>query len=244
MIPEKLLRRLDVEVRRAGARTAVLLTRDVIDYFADIARVTDRVEMGGFVLGKVRTNYAAVFVFHDYVQTRNVSDYPELSFVPDEESVEEVIALLQAGKYDALAIMHTHPDEGGPSPEDLGLNRIFGDFLWYDILRDITPLPLEKIAVPGFLVIDGDLPAVVAYAYRAPFVLAAAVGDQMRSCASMALRDFASGKYCEKLVEFTMLKALVGELENADFYIDTIRNCQMAALPLKRLEELLPLEAP
>ena len=244
MIPERIIRRLDEEARRAGVRTAVLLTRDVIDYFADIARGTDRVEMGGFVLGKVRTNYAAVFVFYDYVQARNVSDYPELSFVPDEESVEEVIALLQAGKYDALAIMHTHPDEGGPSPEDLGLNRIFGDFLWYDILRDITPLPLEKIAVPGFLVIDGDLPpilpAVVAYAYRAPFILAAAVGEQMISLVSVALPDFKSGKYCEKLVEFTMLKASVGKLKNVDFYIDTIRNCQMAALPLKRLEELLP----
>jgi len=247
MIPEKLLRELDEEARRAGVRTAVLLTRDVIDYFADIARVTDRVEMGGFVLGKVRTNYAAVFVFYDYVQARNVSDYPELSFVPDEESVEEVLALLRAGRYDAVAMMHTHPDEGGPSPEDLGLNRIFGDVLWLDVLRRTVPLPREKVAVPGFLVIDGDLPpilpAVVAYAYKAPFVLAAAVGERIVSRTSVALPDLKSGKYCEKLVEFTTLKASVGKLKNVDFYVDTIRNCQMAALPLKRIEELLSPEA-
>jgi len=242
MIPEKLLRELDEEARRAGVYTVILLTRDIIDYFVDVARVTDGVEMGGFLLGRVFKKSCIALVFYDYVQARNVSSTPETEFDPDDESLREVYSMLVEGKYDVVAMVHTHPDEGAFSSIDLGSAREFSEKVVKQlrILGRLRELGVEKLTIPGFLVSDGGHPELYAYTYGEPFVLALLVDTKTLYTKSLFLYDV------DKKYYFHLIKMLLlfhkPEPEVKDYILKAISGCYYASVDISKLEKLLPPE--
>ena len=190
MITEEILSQLeDIAVEYLGdyydeprRRHVFAVTRDVVDYFTDVARVTDRVEMGGVLLGKIyRRKSCYVTIFYDYVQIRNVAESPETRYVPDESSLREVFSLIRGGRYDVFTSMHTHPDEAVFSPADIV--RAFVDFRY---LREKMRLPRELknyvesgYVVPSFLVTDGYHPLLLMYSSYGSAFVAALILDEM-----------------------------------------------------------------
>jgi len=243
--------------RREGTRNVVVVTRDVVDYFTDIARATDRVEMGGFLLGRFLSNHARIFLFHDYVQARNVSEDPEVSYLPDREAADEVFALLREGRYDAVSVMHTHPDEAAFSDSDLSAGRSFAEETWEimesskypeDLWKEIRTEVLSKrpcLYVPNFLVTGGYNPVLYVYAYATPFIFTAAADGRGVSSWYKSKRLCSEfGEHC-KFLEKRVLRAVeLGLISERDYayILDCIYDCYFVAIPIKRLEKLLPPE--
>jgi len=242
MISEKLFRRVDRVAREERVRTAILLTRDVIDYFVDVARVTDRVEMGGFVLGKVWKGYATVLAFYDYVQVRNVSSTPEKAFLPDEESKEEVYRMIIEGRYDVFAEMHTHPDESGFSAADLLSCRQFSEKTGKSLLmklKKFRELGIKELAFPDFLVSDGKRPLLQAYTYKVPFVFVG-IADRRLFYVRSRLLSRTDKAYFKFLTEDALRLADKFEvLVTLDYIMDTISHCYYVVIRIEDLEKFL-----
>ena len=203
MITEETLRVLeDIAVEDLGGyyseprrRHVFAVTRDIVDYFTDVARVTDRVEMGGALLGKIyRRKSCYVTVFYDYVQIRNVAENPEITYEPDKSSLREVFSLVRSGRYDVFTLMHTHPDEAVFSPAD-----VVGAFLNFRyFFREKMRLPRELknyvesgYLVPSFLVTDGYHPLLLIYSsFGLTFVAALVLDDMIVSRTSEPLRKW------------------------------------------------------
>ena len=248
MISEELFRRLDKQAQEIpGLKHIFLITKDIVDYFTDIARVTDRVEMGGFLLGKLWINHSIIYAFYDYVQVRNVSPEPETSYTPDPTSKREVMRLFKEGRYDIGAIMHTHPDDSAFSSPDLTSAR-FAELFDFDALRRKFGRWLEEMrpgraASPGFLVTGGAEPTLYCYAYNTRFELVAIADDHIVKRLSEYLASAAYNHYkllmreAEIVVERERKRGLIPpDLETLR---ETIMDTWFVGIPLRELEWLL-----
>jgi len=243
VISEDTLRKIDRWMRNWGLDYAIIVTRDIVDYFTDIARATDRVEMGGFLLGKLWMNHAAFYIYHDFVQVRNVSSTPENSYIPDPNSTVEVAWMVREGKYDVLAVMHTHPDDAAFSVVDLVSLRTFR-FHVPPALRSRLPPDLvtergaSQGAYPGFLVADGESPTLYCYTYDLPFYFAAVEdGRIIYDDTSVRLfdEDPSYYKYLERCVE----KGIVKVGKPIDFVRWTLFFTHFVKVPINELEKRL-----
>lgn len=138
----------------------VKIDRDIIEYFLDLAKMTDNVEKGGILLGesfffteeaeekghkleKVEfkgKNELIGEYYYDYIQCRNVAGDRENYFLPAEGCAREVNSQIEQGTYNTWADVHTHPDESLPSALDFKKIREYykkGD--WDSIEFNITP---------------------------------------------------------------------------------------------------------
>ena len=240
MISEDTLRMIDRVAKSWERDFVIIITRDIVDYFTDIARVTDRVEMGGFLLGKLWMNHAAFYIYHDFVQVRNVSPTPEDSYTPEPNSEVEVARMVWEGKYDVLAMMHTHPDDSAFSVADLVTLRTFHVYV-PPALRSRLPPDLvterggSQGAYPDFLVADGESPALYCYTYNLPFYFAAVEdGDIIHSEPSVSLFEdaFTYYRYLKRLVEEGIVK--VGK--PIEFVKQTLYSTHFVKVPIEELE--------
>ena len=248
MISEELFRRLDKQAQEIpGLKHIFLITKDIVDYFTDIARVTDRVEMGGFLLGKLWINHSIIYAFYDYVQVRNVSPEPETSYTPDPTSKREVMRLFKEGRYDIGAIMHTHPDDSAFSSLDLASAR-FAELFDFDALRRKFGRWLEEMrpgraASPGFLVTGGAEPTLYCYAYNTRFELVAIADDHIVKRLSEYLASAAYNHYkllmreAEIVVERERKRGLIPP--DLEILRETIMDTWFVGIPLRELEWLL-----
>ena len=248
MISEELFRRLDKQAQEIpGLKHIFLITKDIVDYFTDIARVTDRVEMGGFLLGKLWINHSIIYAFYDYVQVRNVSPEPETSYTPDPTSKREVMRLFKEGRYDIGAIMHTHPDDSAFSSPDLVSAR-FAELFDFDVLRRKFGRWLEEMrpgraASPGFLVTGGAEPTLYCYAYNTRFELVAIADDHIVKRLSEYLASAAYNHYkllmreAEIVVERVRKRGLIPP--DLEILRETIMDTWFVGIPLRELEWLL-----
>ena len=248
MISEELFRRLDKQAQEIpGLKHIFLITKDIVDYFTDIARVTDRVEMGGFLLGKLWINHSIIYAFYDYVQVRNVSPEPETSYTPDPTSKREVMRLFKEGRYDIGAIMHTHPDDSAFSSPDLASAR-FAELFDFDALRRKFGRWLEEMrpgraASPGFLVTGGAEPTLYCYAYNTRFELVAIADDHIVKRLSEYLASAAYNHYkllmreAEIVVERERKRGLIPP--DLEILRETIMDTWFVGIPLRELEWLL-----
>jgi len=257
----RLLRELGTKfeeiTRREGIRNVVVVTRDIVDYFTDIARATDRVEMGGFLLGRFLSNHARIFLFHDYVQVENVSIEPDISYLPNRSAMEEVFTMLKEGRYDIATMMHTHPDESAFSHLDLYSGRSLSEELWETMESTKYPEKLWKevraevlrkrpcLYIPDFLVTGGYNPVLYVYAYAVPFIFTAAADGRGVSSWYKSKRLCSEFKeHCKFLEERTIEDVeedIIPERE-LTYVLDCIYDCYFVAIPIKRLEKLLPPE--
>jgi len=248
MISEELFRRLDKQAQEIpGLKHIFLITKDIVDYFTDIARVTDRVEMGGFLLGKLWINHSIIYAFYDYVQVRNASPEPETSYTPDPTSKREVMRLFKEGRYDIGAIMHTHPDDSAFSSPDLTSAR-FAELFDFDALRRKFGRWLEEMrpgraASPGFLVTGGAEPTLYCYAYNTRFELVAIADDHIVKRLSEYLVSAAYNHYkllmreAEIVVERVRKRGLIPP--DLEILRETIMDTWFVGIPLRELEWLL-----
>jgi len=248
MISEELFRKLDEQAQEIpGLKHIFLITKDIVDYFTDIARVTDCVEMGGFLLGKLWINHSIIYAFHDYVQVRNVSPEPETSYTPDPTSKREVMRLFKEGRYDIGAIMHTHPDDSAFSSPDLVSAR-FAELFDFDALnrkfgRWLEEMRPGRAASPGFLVTGGAEPTLYCYTYNTRFELVAVADDHVVKRLSGYLVSEARSHYevlmreaeivVEKMRRMGLIPPDLGALH------ETIMDTWFVGIPLRELEWLL-----
>lgn len=111
----------------------VRISNDLVDFFIDTANVTDKVEMGGFLMGVTKNapytsivgqvrNYMLLQYF-DFVTCRNVAKNTENTYRSDRscrhEVYESVIENEKYGPDSDYTFIHTHPDGSAVSPLDL-----------------------------------------------------------------------------------------------------------------------------
>ena len=243
MISEDALRKIDRWVRNWGLDFAIIVTRDIVDYFTDIARATDRVEMGGILLGKLWMNHATFYIYHDFVQVRNVNSTPESAYTPDPNSEIEIIRMVRGGRYDVLAIMHTHPDDSAFSVVDLVSLRTFRVYV-PPALRSRLPPDLvtergaSQGAYPEFLVADGESPTLYCYTYDLPFYFAAIEdGRIIYSSWSGNLVEVAPEYY--RHLERCIEEGVVKIRWPIDFVREILHLTHFVEVPIKELERRL-----
>lgn len=123
-------------LKSCSPKTRVQLIRistDLVDYFIDTANVTDKTEMGGFLMGITKNapytsivgqvrNYILLQYF-DFVMCRNVAENIEHTYIPDRSCRDEVHeSVIEDEKYGSggdYTFIHTHPDGSSVSPWDL-----------------------------------------------------------------------------------------------------------------------------
>ena len=150
---------------RHKADVLIVIDRDIVDYFTDIAKATDDREMGGFLLGDY-VYYSGspkpwlIAHFHDYVQVPNVSEKPETTFAFPEESLREVADMISAGRYSAFTLLHTHPSDSFFSVEDLHVHYRFRL-----LISDVVPEEARRFQhfIPHFTITGGEVGYAVSY---------------------------------------------------------------------------------
>lgn len=123
-------------LKSCSPKTRVQLIRistDLVDYFIDTANVTDKAEMGGFLMGITKNapytsivgqvrNYMLLQYF-DFVMCRNVAESIEDTYEADqscyEEVQESVIIDEKYGPGSDYTFIHTHPCGSIVSAEDI-----------------------------------------------------------------------------------------------------------------------------
>jgi len=150
---------------RHGADVLIVIDRDIVDYFTDIAKATDDREMGGFLLGDY-VYYSGsskpwfVAHFHDYVQVPNVSEKPKTTFAFPEESLYEVGDMISSGRYNALTLLHTHPSDSYFSATDLHTH-----FRFRLLISDAVPEEARRFQhfMPHFVITGGEVGYAISY---------------------------------------------------------------------------------
>jgi len=150
---------------RHKADVLIVIDKDIVDYFTDIARATDDREMGGFLLGDYVYYGGAskpwfVAYFHDYVQAPNVSEKPETTYGFSEESLYEVGDMISAGRYNALTLLHTHPSDSYFSVTDLHTQYRF-----HLLISDVVPEDASRFQhfIPHFIITGGEIGYALSY---------------------------------------------------------------------------------
>ena len=148
-----------------NAGVLIVVDRDIIDYFTDIARATDDREMGGFLLGdyvyyEESIRLWLIVHFHDYVQVPNVSEEPTKSFRWPKESLYEVGDMISAGRYNAFTLLHTHPSDSYFSAADLHVQYRFST-----LISDAVPEEARRFQcfIPHFIVTGGRIGYTISY---------------------------------------------------------------------------------
>lgn len=155
----------------------VRVSTDLVDYFIDTANVTDKVEMGGFLMGVSKDVYRQIagilrsyvlIQYFDFVTCRNVAGNIEQSYEPEPSCYDEVReSILEDMKYGPdsdYTIIHTHPDGSSVSP---------GDLIGY--LEDVEEDIFMK-RPPGLEMVIGDNDYVGTYSFYPHLV--SYVGDE------------------------------------------------------------------
>jgi len=247
-LPDAALEILVRIMRESGYRYLVAVTEDIIDYFVDIARATDRIEMGGALLGKIKRSSlprgALAVLFHDYVQVRNTADDPYRKYVPDMESVDEIEDLVKSCEYDVIAQMHTHPDAGIFSLTDLVSAKMWSEYFMKEYGRKSYPFRRSRLYIPDFIVSDGMDPALIAYTYETPFALAFVKKIPYLSVpyivgsVPFSERDPENFEYLLDSVPWAVKKGYL-EPDMADLARSCVVNCHCIMLPIKAIRYML-----
>ena len=223
--------------RRIGkehdAGVLIVVNRDIIDYFTDIAKATDDREMGGFLLGDY-VHYEGelrawlIVHFHDYIQVPNASKEPTKSFVCLKESLYEVGDMISAGRYNAFTLLHTHPSDSYFSVTDLHTHYKFPD-----IISDAIPEHARKFQrlIPHFLVTGGRIGFVMTYT-KIPHSVCYYAEERYKVVSSKVFL-----KYLDSYLD----KARLKYPEDHDFYI-YVAGIEYTALKISELEDVLAWE--
>ena len=159
------------------SRAVVSITSDIADYCLDLASATDKVEMGGFLLGSAKIKDDTLLIqLYDYIQTRNVSSRPDSSFRYDFDHYAECVHKVADGEYDVITHLHTHPCDSWFSPGDL--YGMVGDILnlisyykrlmkeeYISVKRGLLLIQSTK-KCPQFLVTGGRIGFLISYGFE------------------------------------------------------------------------------
>lgn len=142
-----------------GISIVTSLSEDIVDYFVDLANATDRIEMGGFILGKIKKVGGVIVIqLHDFFQAPNIANETSKEYMCSEESENEAIEMVNSEDYDILCHYHTHPSDSLCSMSDIKFK--------YNWLKANPHIQHP----PDFLVTGGDAGYIISY-LNAPFFL-------------------------------------------------------------------------
>ncbi len=157
-----------IRENRCPFNRVVAISKDIVDYFTDLAKATDLHEMGGFLLGDyIIYGEYSLTQFYDYIQARNTAENPTVSFRPDEESIKEVCKLMEKREYTALSHLHTHPGDTYLSIRDL-VALLWSEDIYSKLCKMQTPPGMKE--TPDFIVTGGGSPFMQAYHFE-PFCI-------------------------------------------------------------------------
>lgn len=187
-------------------RPVVAISSDVIDYFMDLADTTDRIEMGGFVFGRLKTiNGVDVMYFYDLIQAPNISMRPSVLYEPSIESEEEIDDIMRRRKYNILSTYHTHPSDS-----------IFSILDLYSFFTEKQTLYEANIKTPDFLVTGGMEGYLMAYLDR-PFFLYIDLYNEWLEVGSLPFTNYPE---VDEYVETARRKKYPNYEEFQDFILD------------------------
>lgn len=96
----------------------LILNKNVIQSILKISsKATNNIELGGFIkleVAATENNNKTVFISKNFRQIENASSKPEYEFAPSTKRLNKK----SLKNCDAISLLHTHPDDTGPSDED------------------------------------------------------------------------------------------------------------------------------
>ena len=215
--------------------TIVNVSRDIVDYFTDLAKATDRMEMGGFLLGKHKIVKGILVVqLYDYIQQPNVSPEPETSYQFPTGSYSEIKRLIKEGRYSIATWLHTHPDDSYFSVADICYHCL----TFRERLKDIFS-PIDPREIPAFLVTGGEIGYVMTYTGVYSYMLRYSSGDVEAILVFPIYRPKSSSQYVINLPE--KMKERFPDYEVCHECADQL---YYTSIKVSRLEKLVPSPTP